>query len=104
MECVQCDTARKVFFDIMFYYARQGREGLRALCTDSFIIEEMPDGREYVQLHFHPATKAQQGSGSKGKFSAMERNVMVSHKGDPNFPVLSLCYYLGHLHPKQKAF
>ena len=93
----------KVFFELMYHFARRGREGLRALHQDSFIIDELPDGREYVSLKYNAASKTNQGTEKRTKAPALEPNVMVSQKG-PNCPVLAFKYYLSHLNPHQQVF
>ena len=94
----------KVFFDIMYGFARCGREGLRALTQDSFVLGYLPDGREYFQLAHHEITKKQQGDEPKNRDNNTERNIIVQQPGEHMCPVLTFKFYLSKRHPKQNAF
>ena len=48
---------RKVFFEVMFYLCRRGRENLRTLEKDSFKVEKYPDGKQYILLAKDELTK-----------------------------------------------
>ena len=43
----------KVFFDIMYYTGRRGKEGLRNLCKSSFKVDKTADGKEFIELTFN---------------------------------------------------
>ena len=40
---------RKVFFDVMLYFCRRGRENLRKLIKDDFVLDTTANGVEYVE-------------------------------------------------------
>ena len=47
----------KVFFDVMYYTERRGKEGLRELKKSSFDVKTGPDGTDYIQINFNEKTK-----------------------------------------------
>ena len=51
----------KVFFDIIYYTGRHGKEGLRNLTKDSFTIKKGPDGADYIEMTYNEKTKKNQG-------------------------------------------
>ena len=51
----------KVFFDLLFYTGRCGKEGLRKLKKDSFQIKTSAGGFEYYEVTFNEVTKKNQG-------------------------------------------
>ena len=94
----------KVFFDLMYGFARQGREGLRALTAESFTLAVLPDGREYIQMSHHESTKHQQGDEPKNHETTVECNIIVQQPGNLLCPVNTFKFYLSKRHPKQTKF
>ena len=41
---------RRVYLEVSLYFRRRGREGLRELGKDSFVVKTDENGREYVTL------------------------------------------------------
>ena len=93
---------RKVFFDLMYGFARRGREGLRELTKNSFVIGVLPDGRPYLQESTKRATKKGQGDEPKGRDATGEPNMLVGN-GGPNCQIATYRFYLTKLHPKNEA-
>ena len=93
---------RKVFFDLMYGFARRGREGLRELTKSSFKIGTLPDGRPYLQEATKRATKKGQGDEPKGRDATGEPNMLVGN-GGPNCQIATYQFYLSVLHPKSDA-
>ena len=48
---------KKVFFEVVFYLCRRGRENLRQLTKESFKINHDDDGRRYITLDKDELTK-----------------------------------------------
>ena len=44
----------KVIFDILYFFGRRGREGLRQLKRDSFVFQRDGEGHEYATLAYIP--------------------------------------------------
>ena len=43
----------KVFWDIMYYTGRRGKEGLRKLSKSSFAVKMSPTGAEFIEITFN---------------------------------------------------
>jgi hypothetical protein len=92
----------KVWFDLAYYFARRGKEGLRNLTKDSFQVKKNADGKKYVTMTHNEETKKNKGDESnsmRGEF-----NVMVEEPGADTCPVYSFELYLQKLHPDCDAF
>ena len=57
----------KVFFDVVYYTGRRGKEGLRSLSKTSFDIKTRPDGLDYIEINFNEKTKRNQGNENSSK-------------------------------------
>ena len=64
----------KVFFDILYYTGRRGKEGLRSLSKSSFDINTGPDGKEYFKINFNEKTKKNQGDATSTSVKSMHNN------------------------------
>ena len=51
----------KVFFDIMYYTGRRGKEGLRNLTKESFLIKKAGDGKQYIEITFNEKKQKKSG-------------------------------------------
>ncbi|MCP3929111.1 MAG: DUF3504 domain-containing protein, partial [Bacteroidetes bacterium] len=85
----------KVFFDIQYNFGRRGRENLRDLKRDAFLLGVDDSGREYIELSYNEKTKNHQ--------HASDRNAtkprMYEHQLQ-SCPVTSLKRYLSKLEPQ----
>jgi hypothetical protein len=82
----------KVFFEIMFYFCRRGRQNLRELKKDDFDLKVNAQGQRYVVKIKDELTKNPQGRRSQGE----EGGMMIAN-GSPLCPVYSFEKYLSHL-------
>ncbi len=92
----------KVFFDIQYYMARRGREGLREFTKDSFVVKKDHLGKEYVTMALDEATKRGQGDEAHDNDKDQD-NIMYEQDSD-RCPVKSFKFYLSKLNPLQTAF
>ncbi|CAB4026334.1 Integrator complex subunit 9-like [Paramuricea clavata] len=96
-ECGLFDTdspntlQNKVFFEIMLYFCRRGRQNLRQLKKDDFVIKINPQGQKYVVK-----------TGDTTKLDDGEEGGMMIAGGGPLCPVYSFEKYLSHLNPVNK--
>ena len=90
----------KVFFDIMLYLCRRGRENLRELNKDSFSLKMFPDGTEYVMKTEDELTKNHRENDTT---QDNEGGIMMA-TGDSNCPVKSFKLYISKLNPKLETF
>uniref|UniRef100_H3ARD1 ZMYM2-like/QRICH1 C-terminal domain-containing protein n=1 Tax=Latimeria chalumnae TaxID=7897 RepID=H3ARD1_LATCH len=86
----------KVWFDLQLHFAKRGREILRDLVPDAFVIEKDKNGRRYAMFRY-PAK-------GKNPEDPMKMGKMYDMPGDPNCPVFSLELYLSKLPPDPPAF
>ena len=92
----------KVFFEVNLHFARRGREGLRDLRKDSFLLKTDAAGAEYVCVAYHEKEKNHPGTVSVK--SSEKQAVMYTNEGDPLCPVRSFKLHLEKLHPNCPAF
>ena len=78
----------KVFFEVMLYLCRCGRENLREHTKNTFVVKVDPTGRKYV---CHSSGEVYNKS-SNGRMYALE--------GNPRCPVVSFELYVSKLHPE----
>ncbi|XP_010193380.1 PREDICTED: uncharacterized protein LOC104548916, partial [Mesitornis unicolor] len=86
----------KVWFDLQLHFAKRGREILRDLAPDAFVIEKDKNGRRYAMFRYP-------GKGKNGE-DPHKMGKMYDMPGDPNCPVFSLELYLSKLPPEPPAF
>lgn len=89
---------RKVFFEINLHFpCIHGREALRELQSDSFLIKTDRTGRRYLAL-VEDCSKQHQGGASKENL-----NIMYEWRGHRLCPLASFELYLSKLNPAIKA-
>ncbi len=91
----------KVFVDIMVYFCNRGRENLREMSKDDFIVEVDAQGEKFVKFRRDKMTKNHRGDDdeqSQGGFM-----YATPHKPD-TCPVQSFEKYHASLNPKCEAF
>ena len=83
----------KVFFEVMLYFCRRGRQNLRQLKKTNFSFNTDSTGARYVCKATNELTKKgrEDGEGFDGGF--------MYEKPGPNCPVVSFELYLSHLNP-----
>ena len=77
----------KIFFDIMYYTGRRGKEGLRNLKKESFIVKTAPDGKQFIEITFNEKSKKNQGD----SLSAAANTLHKDHHVITSFPNSPLC-------------
>lgn len=91
----------KVFFEICYHDCRRGREGLRDLRKDSFLVKKDEFGREFVTHSYHEKEKKKSGLSTKENEKEMR---MYAQPDSPNCPVYSFKLYLEKLGLQSPAF
>ncbi|XP_065598882.1 activating transcription factor 7-interacting protein 1 isoform X1 [Cyrtonyx montezumae] len=86
----------KVWFDLQLHFTKRGREILRDLAPDAFVVEKDKNGRRYAMFRYP-------GKGKNGE-DPHKMGKMYDMPGDPNCPVFSLELYLSKLPPEPPAF
>ena len=104
-----CDTKilmEKVFFDIVYYTGRRGKEGLRALSKTSFDIKIGSDGLEYIELNFNEKTKRNQGDQNSSSKDALynDHHIISAQPEIILCPVKSFKMYIARLNHKCDTF
>uniref|UniRef100_A0A668AW89 ZMYM2-like/QRICH1 C-terminal domain-containing protein n=1 Tax=Myripristis murdjan TaxID=586833 RepID=A0A668AW89_9TELE len=92
----------KVWFDIQLHFGRRGKEGLRRLTPQSFIIKRDAAGAKYVSLAFNEETKNHKSHQERDLQS--RRGAMFEELGSEFCPVSSFEKYLSKLPKEAKAF
>ena len=88
------------WFNIALHFCRRGRENLRALSRDSFVIMKDANDNEYVEISVSEKTKNYQGGlGDK----ADQSDPKMFSANTPNCPVMYFKKLLSVLNPKQNA-
>ena len=95
----------KVFFDILYYTGRRGKEGLRNLTKQSFQLKKASDGVEYIQMTYNEKTKKNQGNATSASVNALhnDQNIISAQEGDL-CPIRSYKKYTSLLNPNINAF
>ena len=96
----------KVFFDILYYTGRRGKEGLRALDKKSFDVQVGPDGKEFFVITFNERTKKNQGDAKSTSARSLHNNRhhVSSQPGNILCPVDSFKNYSCLLNEDNDAF
>ena len=96
----------KVFFDIMYFTGRRGKEGLRSLSKDSFIVKSTPSGVEYIEITFNEKSKKNQGDSMSAALNALHNNhhIISEITNSELCPVSSFRKYMDLLNPEITAF
>ena len=88
------------WFNISLHFCRRGRENLRSLTPDSFVIKKDANDGEYVEMSISEKTKNHQGGlGDK----ADESDPKMFSSGMSNCPVKYFEKFLHVLNPNQTA-
>ncbi|CAC5375819.1 unnamed protein product [Mytilus coruscus] len=90
-----CGLLHKVWFDIMFYLCRRGRENLRGMNKTTFAITQDSKGREYVYQVVDELDKNHRETDD-----TITEAHMYAVNGHPLCPVASFRKYLSKLHPR----
>lgn len=85
----------KVWFELMLFICRRGRENLRDLKKDHFVIETDENGRQYVTQAVDELTKKSREDSSSSRADAGR----MYETGDAHCPVSSFRKYLSKLSP-----
>ena len=96
----------KVFFDVMYYTGRRGKEGLRNLTKESFMVKTGPDNKQFIEITFNEKSKKNQGDSTSAAVNALhnDHHVITEIQGSDLCPVESYKQYISLLNPAQKAF
>ena len=95
-----------MFFDIVYYTGRRGKEDLWNLNKKSFEVKTGSDGLDYIELTFNKKTEKNQGdSNSSGNLSLHnDHHIISSQPNDILCPVKSFKQYVAMLHHEYEAF
>ena len=85
----------KVWFELMLFICRRGRENLRELKKDHFVIERDENGRQYVTQAVDELTKKSREDCTASRADAGR----MYETGNQNCPVSSFQKYLSKLNP-----
>ena len=88
----------KVFFEIMYYLCRRGRENLRKLTKESFKVNVGDDGKKFVTLEKDELTK------NHGVDVEQHEGGFMVETGGLNCPITSFKIYVSRLNPNLRAF
>ena len=90
----------KVWFELMLFICRRGRENLRELKKDHFVIETSSSGRQYVKQAVDELTK----KAREDNMESRADNGRMYETGDENCPVASFKKYVAKLNPECDSF
>ena len=93
---------RNVWFHIVFYFCRRGREGQRELQRSSFILEVDTSGRNYVTMAHDEVSKNHPCC--LKDTSSTEKYARMYETDSPNDGYKAVKVYLSKLNPKSSAF
>ena len=89
---------QKVFFEIVLYTCRRGRENLHGMTKDSFVVAKDGQGREFVEKKYAEVDKNHREGTGMDDTNGDGR--MYDRPGSPFCPVASYKKYLSNLHPQ----
>ena len=93
---------QNVWFHVILFFCRRGREGQRNLKKTSFKFEVDPTRRNYVTMVHDEASKNHPGG--VGDIPSMEKYARMYETEDTNDGYKALKLYLTKLNPKREAF
>ena len=88
------------WFNISLHFCHRGRENLRSLTPDSFVIKKDANDGEYVEMSISEKTKNHQGS---LRDKADKSDPKMFSTGMSNFPLKYFRKFLSVLNPNQAA-
>ena len=88
----------KVFFEIMYYLCRRGRENLREMKKDTFRIATDATGRRFVYQHTDEKDKNHKENADPN--DTVGEGSMYERAGNPDCPVKSFEKYISKLNPR----
>ena len=91
----------KVWFEVMFYLRRVGRENLRAMNKSTFEVSTDSTGLKFVYMKVDESDKNHKHAASTDDTIGEGR--MYAIPGSPLCPVLSFELYMSKLHPENDA-
>ncbi|XP_062577122.1 uncharacterized protein LOC134238991 [Saccostrea cucullata] len=97
-----CGLQNKVWFDLMFYLCRRGRENLRKMTKKTFGIDTDATGREFVYQAIDEADK-NHGSNATPDETIGEARMYAQPQSGDMCPVITFKKYLSKLHKKLEA-
>lgn len=89
-KCLQ----HKIFFDLVYFMGRRGKEKLRELKKEWFVFKKDGAGAEYVELIINEATKKSKGDDNN---ELKDKSVMFAQKDPDRCPVYTMKFYLSKL-------
>lgn len=89
---------QKVWFDLMMFCCRRGREGLRELSKTSYIVDTDGSGSTFIRKNGSEVTK-----NHRNDIEDSMGGVIYEEKDSNLCPVASYTYYVGKLHPNCDA-
>ena len=93
---------RNVWFHIVLFFCRRGREGQRALTTNSFKFATDAAGRKFVTMAHDEASKNHPGGVHDSSSNEKEARMHESAKSNDGYKVLKL--FLEKINPKCSVF
>ena len=95
-------SLRSVWFHIVLFFCRRGREGQRALTTKSFKFATDAAGRKFVSMVHDEASKNHPGGVHDSSRNEKEARMYESAESNDGYKALKL--YLEKINPKCSAF
>ncbi|KAJ4946437.1 hypothetical protein JOQ06_024104 [Pogonophryne albipinna] len=92
----------QVWFDTQLHFGRRGKEGLRKLTPQSFVVKRDSAGTKYVTMAFNEETKNHKCHNDRERQNM--RGAMFEEPGNALCPVASFEAYLSTLPESAKAF
>ena len=93
---------RNVWFHIVLFFCRRGREGQRTLKTTSFKFEMDPTGRNYATMTHDEATKNHPGG--IADVPSTEKLIRMYETDEVNDGFKALKLYMSKLNPESESF
>ena len=98
IKLIQNSCKRRHFFDLMFNFARRGRENLRDLRKTSFTFSTDASGAEYCEMEYNEKTKKHQSVEND------QTKPRIYGNDEITCPIKSLKLYLSKLEPNCDTF